>query len=125
MVPCVMQFWANRKRYVNCAIRDITWSTGQPAQLPDCVPQSISAQPSQREKTMYIAFYSPARIGEPDSREDAYGPEVMYAGWNPDVALLVHQQQRAQSIDMARLTGQPCIDVEQTYLTQGQTPFTK
>ena len=65
------------------------------------------------------------RIGEPDMAEDEYGPEVMYAGWNPAVALLVHQQQRAQSINAAHLAEQPCIDVEQAYLMQGQALFIK
>ena len=58
------------------------------------------------------------------SPEDEYDEAIMYAGWNPDVALLVYQQQRAHSLNVSRQAERLC-DVNEIHLPYGQHPFAK
>jgi hypothetical protein len=57
--------------------------------------------------------------------EDEYDEEIMYAGWNPDVALLVYQQERARGPNADRRVERLC-DANGIHFLHGQQyPFAK
>ena len=58
------------------------------------------------------------------SPDDEYDEEIMYAGWNPDVALLVYQQQCTRNHKANHRIERSC-SIEQTYLPQERHPFAK
>lgn len=74
---------------------------------------------------MDIPMNSGIRTGDPEWMEHEYGLETVFAGWNPDVELLVHQRQCARANETARHAQLRCIDAEQPYLQQEQYPFAK